>query len=517
MGASNSVPVVDLPNNVTEDPAAPFITSAADVAADLAAVANASLGLSAKKEPPMVSRQLSGAKEQDVLGVRINDYKMDDKVLGVGGFGKVRLATSRTTGHQVAVKIIKREKLQARSETLLAREVKHHERLRHENIVRLYTWIRTPTKYYLVMEVCPRGDLLGHLHQVGSLPLQTARSFFTQLMRGISFCHSLGIHHRDLKLENLLLADGPTPAEPIIKISDFGLSDLRPFNYSATYCGSPLYAAPELMDSASRAANPEGYDASRSDIWSCGVILWALLTSALPFDADDMHTLITMIVRGEPSNPLPSYVEEPARDLCSKLICVDPAQRPTAQDVLRHRFVTMENPQPAKGPPLPRGSQTMPDELPSIASVTTPRAPPRGAALPSTPEGGTTIAADAPDATAGAPVTGDRSRPAPLERPPKASPYKRGLSESTAFFRAIIERERCENAARAAESSTEVDAAEAADKRDGAAPLDVSEPDSKPTEAPQAGVGREKGSRFTAADLAEIKAIKEGKRSDKSA
>ena len=91
------------------------------------------------------------------------------------------------------------------------------------------------------------------------------------------------------------------------------------------------------------------------------------------------------------------------------------------------------------------------------------------------------------------------------------------MSESTAFFRAIIERERCENAARAAESSTEVDAAEAADKRDGAAPLDVSEPDSKPTEAPQAGVGREKGSRFTAADLAEIKAIKEGKRSDKSA
>ena len=256
MGASNSVPVVDLPNNVTEDPAAPFITSAADVAADLAAVANASLGLSAKKEPPMVSRQLSGAKEQDVLGVRINDYKMDDKVLGVGGFGKVRLATSRTTGHQVAVKIIKREKLQARSETLLAREVKHHERLRREHRAALH------------MDQDAHQVLPGH----GGLPsrrptrpsapgglvaVADRTKLLTQLMRGISFCHSLGIHHRDLKLENLLLADGPTPAEPIIKISDFGLSDLRPFNYSATYCGSPLYAAPELMDSASRAANPE--------------------------------------------------------------------------------------------------------------------------------------------------------------------------------------------------------------------------------------------------------------------
>jgi 5'-AMP-activated protein kinase catalytic alpha subunit len=301
MGASNSVPIVDLPNNVTEDSAAPFITEAADVAADLAAVANASLGLSAKTEPPVVSRQLSGAEKQDVLGVRINDYKMDDKVLGVGGFGKVRLATSRTTGHQVAIKIIKREKLQARSETLLAREVKHHERLRHENIVRLYTWIRTPGKYYLVMEVCPHGDLLGYLNKVGALPVPTARAFFKQLLSGVAFCHSLGVHHRDLKLENVLLAELPAstaataatataataataaastaatpqasanpvpggseggnadpPAPFLLKISDFGLSDLRPFTPSATYCGSPLYAAPELMDSASRAANPEG-------------------------------------------------------------------------------------------------------------------------------------------------------------------------------------------------------------------------------------------------------------------
>ena len=117
--------------------------------------------------------------------------------------------------------------------------------------------------------------------------------------------------------------------------------------------------------------------------------------------------------------------------------------------MLRHRFVTMENPQPAKGPPLPRGSQTMPDELPSIASVTTPRAPPGSCAAVHT--GGEHYnAADAP-ITAGAPVTGDEPACA-MERPP-ASPTS-VAGESTAFFRAIIERERCENAARAAESST---------------------------------------------------------------
>tara|TARA_B100000768_G_scaffold164345_1_gene166180 strand:- start:296 stop:814 length:519 start_codon:yes stop_codon:yes gene_type:complete len=84
------------------------------------------------------------------------DYRLEKKVLGEGAFAKVRLATSESTGHAVAVKIIKRKKLNQRTEELLQREVKHHERLRHANIVRLRCSIMTPTKYYLVMEYCPR-------------------------------------------------------------------------------------------------------------------------------------------------------------------------------------------------------------------------------------------------------------------------------------------------------------------------------------------------------------------------
>jgi len=261
------------------------------------------------EKQPRASRDSGECSEQPLLR-ELADYHLEKKVLGEGAFAKVRLATSASTGHAVAVKIIKRKKLNARcffpfsrlpfpsvpfpwifryrrgvlflfpfpfpfsfpcrTEELLQREVKHHERLRHENIVRLRCSIMTPTKYYLVMEFCPRGDLLQFVNSTGHLPDCLARSLFRGLMSGISFCHSLGICHRDLKLENIMLQGEDDDLK--IKIADFGLSVLQaaPGNLSGTFCGSPLYAAPELMTDG---ASPDGYDASKSDIWSCGVIL----------------------------------------------------------------------------------------------------------------------------------------------------------------------------------------------------------------------------------------------------
>ena len=134
------------------------------------------------------------------------------------------------------------------------------------------------------MEYCPRGDLLQFVNTSGWLADDLARSLFRGLMEGINFCHKLGICHRDLKLENIMLI-GEEPEPPSVKIADFGLSVLqdapqgrgRHASLSLTFCGSPLYAAPELMTDG---AAPDGYDASRSDVWSCGVILYALLCSA---------------------------------------------------------------------------------------------------------------------------------------------------------------------------------------------------------------------------------------------
>jgi serine/threonine protein kinase len=256
-----------------------------------------------------------GDDERDVqLG---SDYYVGfwSRVLGKGSFATVKLATNRSTGHQVAVKIIKRKtrpSAAASEEELLQREIKHHNLLRHDNIVRLYTWVTTPKEFLLVMEFCTGGDMLRYINECQDLRTSEARYFFAQLLEGVAFCHSLGIGHRDLKLENLMLCESagagggasggsgaPPAAAPAssvdvaaerpswegwtLKITDFGLSDLNPIGVlSTTCCGSPLYAAPELVGIGPL----EGFDASKSDMWSCGVILYAFLTSRLPFDGD---------------------------------------------------------------------------------------------------------------------------------------------------------------------------------------------------------------------------------------
>uniref|UniRef100_A0A7S4EV86 Protein kinase domain-containing protein n=1 Tax=Chrysotila carterae TaxID=13221 RepID=A0A7S4EV86_CHRCT len=235
---------------------------------------------------------------------------------------------------QVAVKIIKRNRLKERAELLLQREVANHALLRHANIVRLYTWIKTPQRYYLVMEYCPHGDLLAFLNQKGRFTDQEARHFLRQLLEGLAFCHSLGIYHRDLKLENLMLTDSEDASGALmIKIADFGLSALKPIGLLETHCGSPLYAAPELMQDKGE------YDGSKSDMWSVGVILFAMLASALPFDASDMGSLVRLICQGKPTRPIPVERGVEARQLVKALLCVDPATRPSAAEALEHEWL----------------------------------------------------------------------------------------------------------------------------------------------------------------------------------
>jgi len=295
--------------------------------------------------------------EAEASAIQYREYSLGffHRTLGKGSFAVVKLAKHRITGHQVAVKIIKRQSTglaKQAEEALLEREVKHQNLLRHQNVVRLHTWVTTPKEFLLVMEYCPKGDMLRYINELEHQQLRTAeaRSFFAHLLEGLAFCHSLGICHRDLKLENLMLcptggaatASAAAAAEPpsppwealTLKIADFGLSDLNPIGIlSTTYCGSPLYAAPELVGIGRR----EGFDASKSDAWSCGVILYAFLTSALPFDADDMRALLRKITRAHyvpiPIDPSDS-TRQAASLLVARLLAVDPTKRLSARAAL---------------------------------------------------------------------------------------------------------------------------------------------------------------------------------------
>lgn len=287
--------------------------------------------------------------------LQLNAYRVDNsRLIGEGGFATVKLATHRETGHQVAVKVIKRRRVDEKAEEAqLKREVKHQNLLRHVNIVRLHTWLTTPTAFLLVMEFCPNGDMLHYLqerHRLYSrLRTAEARYFFAQLLEGLAFCHSLGISHRDLKLENLMLCPAEATSAPsaatmpceswTLKIADFGLSDLNAIGeMSSSHCGSPLYAAPELFGFGVR----DGFDSSKSDIWSCGVILYAFFTSTLPFDADDMRNLVRLITRRK-FDPVPAAANDPARlagaRLVDTLLTLDPSRRPTARAVLSMPWV----------------------------------------------------------------------------------------------------------------------------------------------------------------------------------
>ncbi len=166
----------------------------------------------------------------------------------------------------------------------IRREIKILKLFRHPHIIRLYEVIETPTDIFLVMEYVDGGELFEYIVQRGRLLETEARKFFQQIISGIEYCHRYMVVHRDLKPENLLL-----DSDKNIKIADFGLSNMMlDGNFLKTSCGSPNYAAPEVI-TGKLYAGPE------VDVWSCGVILYALLCGKLPFDEETIPSLFKKI------------------------------------------------------------------------------------------------------------------------------------------------------------------------------------------------------------------------------
>ncbi|KAI1239607.1 hypothetical protein IHE44_0011025 [Lamprotornis superbus] len=166
--------------------------------------------------------------------------------------------------------------------------------LSHQHICRLYHVIETPKKIFMVLEYCPGGELFDYIISKDHLSEEEARIFFRQIVSAIAYVHSQGYAHRDLKPENLLIDE-----EHNLKLIDFGLC-AKPKGgldyHLSTCCGSPAYAAPELIQG-------KAYIGSEADIWSMGVLLYALLCGFLPFDDDNVMAVYRKIMRGKYSTP----------------------------------------------------------------------------------------------------------------------------------------------------------------------------------------------------------------------
>ncbi|KAK6129475.1 hypothetical protein DH2020_036788 [Rehmannia glutinosa] len=232
------------------------------------------------------------------------------KLLGQGTFAKVYHARDLNNGMSVAIKIIDKEKiLKVGMVDQIKREISVMKLVRHPNVVQLYEVMATKAKIYFVMEYVRGGELFNKVAK-GKLKVDAARKYFQQLISAVDFCHSRGVYHRDLKPENLLLDENGN-----LKISDFGLSAFaetkRQDGLLHTTCGTPAYVAPEVI-------NRRGYDGSKADIWSCGVILFVLLSGYLPFHDSNLMEMYRKI--GKAEFKCPNWIPPDVRKLISKIL-----------------------------------------------------------------------------------------------------------------------------------------------------------------------------------------------------
>ena len=274
--------------------------------------------------------------------------------LGEGEFGKVKLGWSKTANmmsnnnnnnnnnnfeipRQVAIKLIKRDTIKKNSnkEVKIYREINALKQLNHPNIVKLDEVLQNSKYIGIVLEYASGGEFYKYIQRKKRLKEQPACRLFAQLISGVSYIHSKGLVHRDLKLENLLLDKN----ENLI-ITDFGFVNefFSSNELMNTSCGSPCYAAPELVIST------KPYEARKADIWSCGVILFAMLAGYLPWDDDienadgnDIARLYRYIT--QTALKFPEYINPLPRDLLRHILIADPTKRANSHNIKNHKWL----------------------------------------------------------------------------------------------------------------------------------------------------------------------------------
>ncbi|KAK5064739.1 hypothetical protein LTR84_000573 [Exophiala bonariae] len=267
------------------------------------------------------------------------------KTLGKGATGRVRLAKHALTGQPAAVKIVSKKSAALVQSASMARmdredsaavaaglrtmpfgierEVVIMKLIEHPNIINLYDIWENRGELYLVLEYVEGGELFDYVSGNGALPEGEAVRLYRQIVAGLSYCHRFNICHRDLKPENLLLDSNRN-----IKLADFGMAALQPEGkWLNTSCGSPHYAAPEVV-------NGQQYRGDKADIWSTGIILFAMLNGFLPFDGGSLGKTLSLVKKGE--YYLPPSLSVEASDLIQRILQKRPDKRISMEDIWKH-------------------------------------------------------------------------------------------------------------------------------------------------------------------------------------
>uniref|UniRef100_A0A8C9ZKR1 Si:dkey-16p21.7 n=1 Tax=Sander lucioperca TaxID=283035 RepID=A0A8C9ZKR1_SANLU len=265
----------------------------------------------------MSSKELTVGQSSQYVG----PYRLE-KTLGKGQTGLVKLGVHCITGQKVAIKIVNREKLSESVLMKVEREIAILKLIEHPHVLKLHDVYENNKYLYLVLEHVSGGELFDYLVKKGRLTPKEARKFFRQIISALDFCHSHSICHRDLKPENLLLDEKNN-----IRVADFGMASLQ--------------VGDSLLETSCGA-----------DVWSCGVILFALLVGALPFDHDNLRQLLEKVKSGV--FHMPHFIPPDCQALLKGMIEVNPDKRLTLEAIQKHPWYQGGRNEPCPEQPPPR-------------------------------------------------------------------------------------------------------------------------------------------------------------------
>eukprot|EP01062_Namystynia_karyoxenos_P051697 TRINITY_DN4072_c0_g4_i1.p1 TRINITY_DN4072_c0_g4~~TRINITY_DN4072_c0_g4_i1.p1 ORF type:complete len:406 (+),score=112.90 TRINITY_DN4072_c0_g4_i1:105-1220(+) len=251
-------------------------------------------------------------------------------------FGKYEIQSNMQSGPASSVRLVVDTEDQTRwackiidkSRSWGEEEARHYQqqiaamkRLQHRNVVQLREVLQTDKHLYVVMELCAGGDLFDRIVSEQKLSEDVARRYFQQLICGLEHCHAQGVVHRDLRPESLLLGQ-----DGMLKIGSFSFAATPDGAQLDEACGSPGYVAPEVLSGA--------YTGFPADVWSAGIVLFAMLAGYLPFDDTSMAEQFRKIKKCE--YEMPEHFPDGAKDLLSRILVADPKQRSTLEGVIAH-------------------------------------------------------------------------------------------------------------------------------------------------------------------------------------
>jgi calcium-dependent protein kinase len=302
-------------------------------------VANESIrfrGLSLKQGKSIFSKS---SFVTDKIGDLNMHYAIED-CIGEGSFGKVTRATNRKTGQQCAIKSIRYDNLSLDRVQALLREVDILRELvrdmqDHPYIIKIYQVIHEEANVHIVTELCSGGELFDRLSLKGKFEESEAAEYMLQIMSAVNYLHHNCIVHRDIKPENLLFANSSSSSP--LKLIDFGTSQIcDPLHKLSQVAGTPYYIAPEILKGT--------YD-EKCDVWSCGVILFMMLSGRPPFVGETQDELFGSILTGEYSMKGAEWrkISVQAKELVQQMLTMNPASRPSAKVVLGSPWIKERN------------------------------------------------------------------------------------------------------------------------------------------------------------------------------